>query len=310
MNSVTDINQLQDFDGPEWLPRLLAEAPRWVALALIVVIAWQLSTIVWALVAGGGSAGVDVADVASPTRTEAASREIDTDTIVNAHLFGVADASAPEPVATPDVVPVSNLSLKLKGTLAADDPEQSIAIIADSSNNEKVYAIRDTVAAGTTLHAVETQRVILNQSGRLTALQLPREFESQPQRRTARTAPARTAAATPARTQAAAGGSIRDAITENITSLTDIIRPQPYFRGGQQLGYRVYPGKNRALFSQLGLRPGDLVTEINGTPMTDPRQGMQIFRSLGDATSVTVTIERDGQSQSLNLSTDQLTTES
>ena len=40
--------------------------------------------------------------------------------------------------------------------------------------------------------------------------------------------------------------------------------------------------------------------------MTDPRQGMQVFRSLGDASSVTVTVERNGQSETMTLSTDQL----
>jgi hypothetical protein len=39
-------------------------------------------------------------------------------------------------------------------------------------------------------------------------------------------------------------------------------------QGGKLRGFRVYPGRNRRHFQQAGLRPGDLVTAINGTRST------------------------------------------
>jgi general secretion pathway protein C len=75
---------------------------------------------------------------------------------------------------------------------------------------------------------------------------------------------------------------------------------------GQLRGYRVYPGRNREQFIQLGLQPGDLITEINGMALNNPAQAMEIFRSMADTTEVSVTIEREGQSQSLNLDTSEL----
>ena len=45
-------------------------------------------------------------------------------------------------------------------------------------------------------------------------------------------------------------------------SFTDILRPQPYMPNGELKGYRVYPGRDRRRFAALGLRPGDLVTEL------------------------------------------------
>ena len=88
--------------------------------------------------------------------------------------------------------------------------------------------------------------------------------------------------------------------------LTDIIRPQPFMPNGELKGYRIFPGRNRQQFSALGLRPGDLVTEINGIALNNPAQGMEAFRSLGDSTQVTITLERDGQSQVMTLDTSQL----
>jgi general secretion pathway protein C len=68
----------------------------------------------------------------------------------------------------------------------------------------------------------------------------------------------------------------------------------------------VYPGRDRRQFAALGLRPGDLIKDIDGAALTDPQQAMQIFESLGTADQVSVTVERNGQPQTLVLSTNQL----
>ncbi len=67
----------------------------------------------------------------------------------------------------------------------------------------------------------------------------------------------------------------------------------------------MYPGRNRQQFASLGLRPGDLIKDIDGQALTDPTQAIQIFQTLGTANQVAVTIERNGQQQSLVLSTSQ-----
>ena len=36
--------------------------------------------------------------------------------------------------------------------------------------------------------------------------------------------------------------SMQNVVTENLTKLSDVIRPTPYLVNGQQAGYRVYPG--------------------------------------------------------------------
>ena len=91
-----------------------------------------------------------------------------------------------------------------------------------------------------------------------------------------------------------------------MSQLSDIIRPTPYFVNGQQQGYRVYPGRNRAQFTALGLRPGDLIKDIDGQSLTDPTQAMKIFQTLGSSSEVSVTVERNGQPEVIVLRTDQL----
>jgi len=89
-------------------------------------------------------------------------------------------------------------------------------------------------------------------------------------------------------------------------SFTDVLRPQPYMPNGELKGYRVYPGRDRRRFAALGLRPGDLVTDINGQPLNDLQSAAEVFKNMGDSTQLTVTIERNGSPMALTLDTSQL----
>jgi general secretion pathway protein C len=70
---------------------------------------------------------------------------------------------------------------------------------------------------------------------------------------------------------------------------------------GKLRGFRAYPGRNRAIFGKLGLKSGDLVTAINGTPLDDPQRSQDVFNTIQTSDHVTVTIERAGQKQDITL---------
>ncbi|HEX2138105.1 MAG TPA: type II secretion system protein GspC [Woeseiaceae bacterium] len=279
--------------------------PKWVAILLVVAIAWQLARIVWMLVPGAAIGDpIEARPARAAGTAPSAAGGVDVQAIAAAHLFGRADpaaapTAAPPPQEVHEDLAETRLNLSLRGTIAATEGEGSMAIIAAQGRDETVYAISDTVLPGTTLHAVYPDRVILNRGGALEALKLPKEFpEGGPTVR--RSVPTTTEAPDPT-------PSIQQVVTQNVTKLADVIRPTPYFVGGEQQGYRVYPGRDRKQFAALGLRPGDLIKSVNGASLTDPQQAMEIFQNLGSADQVTVTVERNGQPQVLTLSTAQLT---
>ena len=49
------------------------------------------------------------------------------------------------------------------------------------------------------------------------------------------------------------------------------------------------------------MKPGDLVTAINGTLLDDPQHSQEAFNTIQTSDHVTVTIERGGQKQDLSL---------
>jgi general secretion pathway protein C len=281
--------------------QLWAEAsrvlPPWVALLLMVLIGWQLAKAVWLLLPSTEPTALPPIQAASRSAASAQGDNVSIDRIVDAHLFGRVGADAPAIVPVEEEqAPDTQLSLELRGTIAASEEHRALAIIAERGGAERVYFIGDAVPGGATLHAVHLDRVLLRRGGRLEALRLPRSDESPGARRAAAAVP--HASAPPAR-----AASVQQVVEQSAAGLTEIIRPQPVFKDGRQQGYRVYPGRQRQQFAQLGLRPGDLITQINGMALDDPARGMEIFRSLADATSVTVTVDRNGEIEMLTLNT-------
>lgn len=290
-------------DGAKTIAAANGLLPQWVSLLLVVFIAWQLAKIIWMLVPGPSAGDAVNAPVNAPVTISQSSATADAQAIVSAHIFGEADADI-EPL-TPVVEEADNLqdtrltNLSLKGTIAATQTEMAIAIIADGRDEEKVYSIGESVTSGANLHSVYADRVVLNENGVLTNLKLPKDFPEGSTRVNRRNTTTTSRATTSTQ-------SIQAVVAQNVSRLADVIRPTPYFVNGQQQGYRVYPGRDRQQFAALGLRPGDLIKDIDGQALNDPEQAMQIFQSLDSADQVSVTVERNGQPQVIVLSTSQL----
>ena len=277
--------------------------PPTVSLLLVILIAWQMSRMIWMLVPGSTIGDAVPLPDSLPESASVQNNSTDVTSIAGTHIFGVADAqeSVPLALAEPDddLADTRLVNLTLNGTVASEIPNYSIAIISDGGKDQEVYIIGDSVGNNTTLHAVYADRVVLNEKGVLTNLKLPREFKDMPASSIRRTTA--TTRQSPDNSQ-----SIKAMVTQNLTKLTDVIRPTPYRVEGKQVGFRVYPGRDRRKFSALGLRPGDIIKDIDGKALTDASQAMQIFQSLGTSEQVTVTVERAGKSESLILKTSQL----
>jgi general secretion pathway protein C len=276
--------------------------PPVVSLLLVVLIAWQMSRMIWMLVPGSAIGDAVPLPDTLPESTSVQNSSTDVQFIADTHIFGTADVEDSGPLliaqADEDLADTRLVNLTLNGTVASEIPNYSVAIISDDGEDQEVYIIGDSVGNNTTLHAVYADRVVLNEKGVLTNLKLPREFKDVPVSNRRRT--------TSTRQSSDNSQSIQAVVTQNLTKLTDVIRPTPYRVDGKQVGFRVYPGRDRRKFAALGLRPGDIIKDIDGKELTDASQAMQVFQSLGTSEQVTVTIERNGESESLTLKTSQL----
>jgi general secretion pathway protein C len=291
MPLTAKLNEFQNLTPQQWLDRTSRTLPQAVMVVLVVAIAWQLVQLTWLLLDRGPQVPTAVAP--PPMNIAPVRSGVDIQAIVNAHLFDV-PAVAPPPDAAN--ARETQMNLVLTAVFASEDPARGLAIIGESAQSAKVFAVGGTVRPGTRLHAVYIDRVILDRGGTLEALSLPK-----------RNSGALVINRPPQPQQNPIVSQLRQMAETNPSAFAEIIRPQPVFANGVQRGYRVYPGRNRQQFSKLGLVPGDLVMSINGTPLDDPQRSMEIFNTMGSADRVSVTVERNGQSQELTLNMAQLT---
>ena len=297
------IGQLKSLSPEQWLQGASRVMPPWISALLVIAIAYQAAQLLWWLMPGppAGAPAPVVNINAGGSRATPAS-VIDVDGLVKAHLFGEAkDEPEPEVVAVVDA-PDTRLSLKLNGVIAHADPASAFALIADNRGEEKIYRVDDPVPGGVKLHSIFEDRVLLNRAGTLETLRLPKDFPGAG--RTTSSSPAVRRPTQPARQTDPS--SLRQVISENASKITEIIRAAPHIQQGQMVGFRINPGRNRQQFAALGLRPGDVVTDINGTAMTDPSQGLQVFESLGESSQASVTVLRNGNPEVLVIDTAQL----
>ncbi len=96
--------------------------------------------------------------------------------------------------------------------------------------------------------------------------------------------------------------SYRDQFREEPLKIFQYVRFVPVRSGENLKGYRVLPQKNRDLYNQLGLRPSDLITAVNGVSLSDDKEAMKLIDQLKDVDQVNLEILRRGQPQSLSIS--------
>jgi general secretion pathway protein C len=288
MNAASWLEGLPASD--RWRALLKSEGPRLATWVLGAALGVQAALIVLDL--AGGKRAAPAAASHNPVRTHS----LDLATITNAHLFG----SAPVAQQNDANAPQTSMPLVLTGIIAGNDPQNGLAILGPNAQSAKVYAVGDNVPGGAKLHSVYTDRVVVDRNGQLESLALPHTAG---------------AAAPPPTTAALQGDNnasierMRRMISDQPGILADVMRPQPVMEHGHMNGFRVYPGRDRQAFARLGLRPGDQVTAINGTPLDDRDRGEQILHTLGSSSEARVTVIRGGQQQDLTLNIAQVAQE-
>jgi len=291
MNAASWLEGLPPPD--KWRALVLSHGPRIATWVLAFALAVQAAVIVTNLAGSSHPPKVAPAPIVQASR----SQSVDVAAITSARLFGEPPVARPAQDAAN--VQQSSLPLVLVGIIAADDPQDGLAILGENAAGAKVYAVGDNIPGGAKLHQVLPDKVIIDRNGVLESLMLPHALQNG-------AAPPSSAAL---QTEAPIMDRMRKLITEDPCLMADIMRPQPVFAQGKQKGYRVYPGRNRQAFTRLGLRPGDLVMAINGTPLDDPARGQEIFRTLGSSSEAHITVMRSGQQQDLTLNIAQVAQE-
>jgi general secretion pathway protein C len=258
-----------------WQLRVLRNGPRLISVLLAVLIVAESLRTMLPLLSEHPSRTLPPASLGRNIQHPHSSG-LDVQPIVAAHLFGVAAEDLQDPAhASP-----TTANLVLQGTVATRDPQQGVAIIA-AGGPARVYQVGDDVE-GASLHSVYLDRVILDRSGRLETLLLPR-------------------------LQLATGDAVRQSALDgapspganNVHTLADLMRAEPSLdeQTDSLRGFRIRPGRTASSFIRSGLRSGDLVTAVNGTPLADQnrQRSQEIVDTMLASGRATVSVVRNGK---------------
>lgn len=212
-------------------------------------------------------------------------------------VFGRADRKQNRVVNAPE----TSLSWTLKGVFTNADAGRSAAILSPQGQAEKLYRVGASLPGNVTLQEVFADRVILDRGGRLETLRLkrPELASSASSSRTRRSNPA------PALPTSTAEPSVdRDAWVNDPQRFLDVISANPVMEGGILYGLEVSPARNAREFEAAGLVPGDVITEVNGSPVSEITDYRDLLSELADASSVSVSLERDGEPMNITINMD------
>ncbi len=298
---------MPDASVPRSLPpavvRALQHAPLLLSMLFLLLIGVELARLFWLLMPDGPA--WEPPQPSAQAGAAAPREQLSIEPLLQAQLFGVYNPEPVTPVAVDPVdAPDTNLRLTLRGIVADNTPEGSRALIESSPNDLKPYSVGMSVPGNATLHAIHADRVLLKRNGRLETLRLEKDRPTDPGAVVAVTPPPR-GGSTPTIVDAQAAqqlSEIRNTLLNDPTQASRYLRVQPARRGGQLVGYRIYPGRDRQIFRDVGLRPGDIVTRINGVNLDDPTRSLQLLGELSQAASIDLTVERAGNMQNFSVS--------
>lgn len=190
-------------------------------------------------------------------------------------------------------------SLELVGILAVGE-EHGLVLIA-SDGQERVFSVGDALPDGTTLRAVFLDKVLLESSRGLETLRLPKNRPAAADERPADIPdPLDEPSGLPQSlvdyrdsflSAPGAGSTAADSFEASDLAQYFIPAVAP---SGELTGYRLSPSSREPTYEQLGLRPDDVITAVNGIPLTQPGNTVRGLRRLRSEGLASVTIIRDG----------------
>lgn len=261
-------------------------------LLLLVLLAWLLVNWTWLF--------LQPREVVAPAAGAVVNADTARDRIINAHLFGMSGERK-----NVEVAQVTNLNLKLKGVFAYSQGTPAFAIVNTGGKNDEGFKTGDEIQPGVMLDAVHPTYILIQRGGVLERVNL----EERPGGTGASTGTPRVQPRTQFNLKAPAlgPGNYNLSRSELQHSLQDPRQLANLGRvdanpGGGVLVQEVPPG---SLAERLGLQPGDVVRNVNGSAINSPADLGKLYQQIGQAAQVRVEGSRGGKPLNLTYNVQQ-----
>jgi general secretion pathway protein C len=200
----------------------------------------------------------------------------------------------------------SSLPLKLMATMESSDPKYSFATIFDEEAGiAGLYGKDDVIRAGVMVTGVDRGLVHIRNNAALEYIELASEIAkpkaqasstSTKKKKSSRAIPgAEEAINCPSESLCVVERSFVEKLMANPALLAKQARVVPSVKDGETVGFKFYGIRRGSLPRLLGLRNGDLLTQVNGEDLTSMDKAMQLYTKLRRASNLSITLQRKGK---------------
>lgn len=238
-----------------------------------------------------------------------------------------------------DVPVQSDLNVKLLGSMVATQPRWSLALLFDNTTQQThVLRPGEMLLGQAEILEISRDRVIFRRSGRLEFIRMENTLAGNPvaapvrqgqsrasrnptsqvdgnaQRANPDAIKAAAAAHEEERSKPAANEGGVQQVSENRYSvpraaieqqmsnpeaLARQARIMPNYKDGESAGLRLVGVSPNSVYSQLGIRSGDVIHSVNGVPLDNQRKAMEMLDKMRSESRVTIEVERRGKKEKI-----------
>ncbi len=216
--------------------------------------------------------------------------------IGSAHLFGNPQVEVSTAVEIEDA-PETRLNYKLRGIYYSEANHLSSAIVEIKINDSNVYRLGDELADNITLAAIEPSYILINRFGKIERLNLEKSAVGGAGALIGSRLNDPSALASTSLLR-----SYRKRYVSNPMALAKRFQAIPVTENGRNIGFRLRALRGESLLKKLNFQDSDVFIKINGIGLDKPFQALDALKSLTTASSISVTVLRNGNEETINFS--------
>jgi len=268
----------------DWRDRLTQMAPgaalaKWAEALLVLLLIIQIARLFWAVVTPLGMVGDWQAR--RPAVLAPAARQA---------LFAAFDPFFHSETGSAGAAQITGLPLQLFGTRMNEGSGQGSAIIATPDGLQSSYVAGDQIMPGVVLKQVAFDHVVIDRGGAAENLFIDQSSGPAAPVGAAQKA---TAGDTPQPQAAASAGLTAEMITRDVAF-------QPRIDGGRLTGI-IVSTRGGDSFAKAGFQPGDILTQVNGRPVTAAADIEGLKAQLKPGARLLMMVERGAATVPVNI---------
>lgn len=268
-------------------------------LMLVIILAYQLSVLVWQIIPLPAEEEVTWMDTSSSNVAEVSSLSSSQKSrqIASNYLFGrVIKESAVAPVKVLDA-PESSLNYKLRGIYFSTDKGLASVILQIGNSKTNYYRLGDEIDNKIYIDQINADHILISRQGRLEKLLLEKPKTNL---KTASRSASKANFNRSASSSAKILNSYKRRYADNPMALAKRFQAIPVSENGKNIGYKLKALRGERLLKKLNLQRDDVFVAVNGIGLDKPFQALDALKSLTTAKDVSMTIIRNGNRETLD----------